>query len=121
MTLKPSVLFIDSEYVKINTLITALQPNFNTQFSSVTKKEEISTIVHRKQPDIVFIDISFGDDRTGLQLYKKLQESLAALFIAVLPADDCHLRSQLLQHYTFFYITNAYDVAEVRFVLLREF
>ena len=119
MTLKPSVLFIDSEYVKINTLISALQPNFNTQFSSVTKKEEISTIVHRNQPDIVFIDISFGDNRTGLQLYKKLQDSLGALFIAVLPVDDSHLRSQILQHNPFFYITKPYDEAEVRIVLKR--
>ncbi len=119
MTIKASVLFIDSEYRVVSNLISTLESSFETSFSCISKKDDISTILQRKNPDIIFIDISFGDTQTGLHIYKKLQESFTSLFIAVLPGDDSQLRSQILQQNPFFYITKPYDEAEVRIVLKR--
>ena len=119
MVQKPSILFIDSEINTVNDLITTLKSSFESTFNCASKKEDISTILSKIQPDIIFVDVAFGDGNVGLQLYEKLQESLSALFIAVLPGNNNQLRSRIIEYNPFFYIAKPYDEAEVRLVLKR--
>ncbi len=121
MSSNSSVLFIDQDGPRVDDLVSSLQDSFANAFLHAENPKEVFEIIQSRQVDVIFLDINLSDNKTGLQVLKKLTETGKILIIAVVPENDGYLRAKVIEYNPFFYITKPYDSAEVRIILKRAF
>jgi DNA-binding NtrC family response regulator len=119
MNFTSSVLFIDQDKALVDDLISSLQDSFSNTFFHTENVTAVSGILKSNHIDIIFLDIGYDDNGTGLQIFKNLKEKDNKLIIAVVPEDNTYLTSKVIEFSPFFHISKPYDVTEVRIVLKR--
>ncbi len=120
MNAKTSVLFIDSDQSEFPKTLSSLEDPFGCTFRYATNEDEIYNILNSYSISIIFLDISFIDIKTGVEILRKLNSSDSQiLLIAVIPSTHENLTSKIIEIEPFFYIYKPYEIAEIKIALNR--
>jgi len=119
MKSSPTILFIDQEKKSISPLFSHLKECFAYSFQHIISTHDLTLRLRQTSPDIVFIDVTFEGREKGLKLLNKLGKNNKVVLIPVVPQNDNHVLSEVINCSPFFYITKPYDPAEVTLALKR--
>lgn len=119
MNTLPTILFVESNAEELKASFDNRRLPMKCNVDYISTIETLSDCLLQNTPDIIFLDVTFNGAENGMQLYKKLDETLSSLLIAVVPETDPQIRTEVLNLNPFFYISKPYDNTEIQFAIKR--
>lgn len=119
MTDSFKVVFIDSEQEHTSNMIDSLQKRYPLHITHITSREELNGFTSKYSADIVFVDVTFYNIDSGLNIFRKLNKQRDIITIPIVPEDNSFITTSIIQENPFFYLTKPYQLPEIECVFRR--